>query len=177
MVFTSAFIFYPFAVGVYYEWKGKETCFEIIAKQMGFTGGFIGESFVIASYSDTGTRERSGTAQPERYQWTGTGTQRNSPAIGGEKGLRKGWLDRTGRVFRSDKEKKYMKKIIELKGVLGQNVTKGNRAVIFSVSGPSYYTSKVVDVRNESKAGIEIETLNTIYRITYPESFSLAEAV
>lgn len=93
--------------------EGKETCFEIIAKQMGFTGGFIGESFVIASYSDTGTRERSGTAQPERYQWTGTGTQRNSPAIGGEKGLRKGWLDRTGRVFRSDKEKKYMKKIIE----------------------------------------------------------------
>lgn len=70
-----------------------------------------------------------------------------------------------------------MKKIIELKGVLGQNVTKGNRAVIFCVSEPSYYTSKVVDVRNESKAGIEIETLNTIYKITYPESFSLAEAV
>lgn len=39
-----------------------------------------------------------------------------------------------------------MKKIIELKGVLGQNVTKGDRAVIFGVSGPSYYTSKVVDV-------------------------------
>lgn len=70
-----------------------------------------------------------------------------------------------------------MKKIIELEGVLGQNVTKGDRAVIFGVSGPSYYTSKVVDVRNESKAGIEIETLNTIYKITYPESFSLAEAV
>lgn len=68
-----------------------------------------------------------------------------------------------------------MKKIIELKGVLGQNVTKGDRAVIFGVSGPSYYTSKVVDVRNESKVGIEIETLNTIYRITYPESFSLSE--
>lgn len=70
-----------------------------------------------------------------------------------------------------------MKKIIELKGVLGQNVTKGDRAVIFGVSGPSYYTSTVVDVRNESKVGIEIEILNTIYRITYPESFSLAEAV
>lgn len=70
-----------------------------------------------------------------------------------------------------------MKKIIELKGVLGQNVIKGNRAVIFCVSGPSYYTSKVVDVRNESKVGIEIETLNTIYKITYPESFSLAETV
>lgn len=70
-----------------------------------------------------------------------------------------------------------MKKIIELEGVLGQNVTKGNRAVIFCVSGPSYYTSKVVDVRNESKVGIEIETLNTIYKIAYPESFTLAEAV
>ena len=70
-----------------------------------------------------------------------------------------------------------MKKIIELKGVLGQNVTKGDRAVIFSVSGPSYYTSKVIDVRNESKVGIEVETLNTIYKITYPESFSLAKTI
>lgn len=32
-------------------------------------------------------------------------------------------------------------------------------------------------MRNESKAGIEIETLNTIYKITYPEGFKLAEAV
>ena len=55
-----------------------------------------------------------------------------------------------------------MKKTVEVNGVLGQNATKGNRAVIHSAEGPSYYTSKVVDVRNESKAGIEIETPGTI---------------
>ena len=70
-----------------------------------------------------------------------------------------------------------MKKTVEVNGVLGQNATKGNRAVIHSAEGPSYYTSKVVDVRNESKTGIEIETLNTIYKITYPEGFKLADAV
>ena len=70
-----------------------------------------------------------------------------------------------------------MKKTVAVNGVLGQNAAKGSRAVIHSTEGPSYYTSKVVDVRNESKTGIEIETLNTIYKITYPEGFKLAEAV
>lgn len=70
-----------------------------------------------------------------------------------------------------------MKKTVKITGVLGQNVTKGNRAVIHSADGLSYYTSKVVEVRNESKIGIEIETLNTIYKITYPEGYTLAEAV
>ena len=70
-----------------------------------------------------------------------------------------------------------MKKTVEVNGVLGQNATKGNRAVIHSAEGPSYYTSKVVDVRNESKAGIEIETPGTIYKITYPEGFKLAEVI
>lgn len=70
-----------------------------------------------------------------------------------------------------------MKKTVELNGVLGQNATKGNRTVIHSAEGHSYYTSTVVDVRNESKTGIEIETLNTIYKITYSDSFKLGEAV
>lgn len=70
-----------------------------------------------------------------------------------------------------------MKKIIELNGVLGQNVTTGNRAVIHSDEGISYYTSKIVGVRNESKTGIEIETPGTIYKITYPEGFKFADAV
>lgn len=70
-----------------------------------------------------------------------------------------------------------MKKIVEVNGVLGKNLAKGNRAVIHSAEGPSYYTSPIVDVRNESKTGIEIETFNTIYKITYPEGYTLAEAV
>lgn len=70
-----------------------------------------------------------------------------------------------------------IKKTVEVNGVLGHNATRGNRAVIHSADGPSYYTSKVVDLRNESKTGIEIETLNTIYKIIYPESYTLAEAV
>ncbi len=33
-----------------------------------------------------------------------------------------------------------MKKTVEVNGVLGQNATKGNRAVIHSAEGHSYYT-------------------------------------
>ena len=70
-----------------------------------------------------------------------------------------------------------MKKTVAVNGVIGQNAAKGSRAVIHSAEGPSYYTSKVVDVRNESKTSIEIETLDTIYKNTYPEGLKLAEAV
>lgn len=70
-----------------------------------------------------------------------------------------------------------MKKTVEVNGVLGLNATKGNRAVIHSAEGTSYYTSKVVDVRKGSKTGIEIETLNTIYRLTYSEEKNYTGAV
>lgn len=70
-----------------------------------------------------------------------------------------------------------MKKTVEITGTLGQGVKVGNRAVIHSKEGPSYYTSKVVDVLERTSSGIEIETLNTIYKITYPQDTNLAEAV
>lgn len=70
-----------------------------------------------------------------------------------------------------------MKKTVEITGILGQGVKVGNRAVIHSKGGPSYYTSQVVDVLERTSSGIEIETLNTIYKITYPQDTGLAEVV
>ena len=70
-----------------------------------------------------------------------------------------------------------MKKTVEITGILGQGVKVGNRAVIHSKGGHSYYTSQVVDVLERTSSGIEIETLNTIYKITYPQDTGLAEVV
>ncbi len=45
----------------------------------------------------------------------------------------------------------------------------GYRAFIKKDNGETLYTSQVVDVRNKTENGIEIETKNTIYKVTFSE--------
>lgn len=70
-----------------------------------------------------------------------------------------------------------MKKTVKVRGFLGRAVVKGERASICCDDGVRYLTSKVVDVRNDNAAGIEIETMNTIYKVTYVPDDELVEAV
>lgn len=66
-----------------------------------------------------------------------------------------------------------MKKVIKVRGFLGRAAVVGDRASICCDDGSHYLTSPVVGVRNDSATSIEIETLNTIYKLTYIEGFSL----
>ncbi len=51
----------------------------------------------------------------------------------------------------------------------------GYRAFIECDDGNTLYTSQIVDVRNKTKNGVEIETKNTIYKVTFSaESLPLA---
>ena len=59
------------------------------------------------------------------------------------------------------------KPIIEITGSLGYPIECGFRAMIKKYKGDMLFTSQVVDVRNETANGVEIETRNTIYRLTY----------
>ena len=70
-----------------------------------------------------------------------------------------------------------MKKTVKVRGFLSRAVVKGERASICCDDGVHYLTSKVVDVRNDNATGIEIETLNTIYKVTYIPDDELVEAV
>ncbi len=45
----------------------------------------------------------------------------------------------------------------------------GYRAFIEKDDGDTIYTSQIVDVRNRTATGIEIETKNTIYKVTFSE--------
>jgi len=56
------------------------------------------------------------------------------------------------------KNKDKAKKIKELTGCLGHKLTRGKSAVINCSDGVSYYTSDVVDIRNITANGVEIET-------------------
>lgn len=53
----------------------------------------------------------------------------------------------------------------------------GSRAFVCCDNGDTIWTSAVVDVRNATDSGIEIETENTIYKLTYTEDYELPEAV
>lgn len=59
------------------------------------------------------------------------------------------------------------KRVEEIKGSLSYQVEKGYRAFIQKTSGETIMTSQVVDVRNETSDSVEIETQNTIYKLTY----------
>ena len=59
------------------------------------------------------------------------------------------------------------KPVIEIKGNLGYQLECGYRAFIKKEDGGMLFTSQVVDIRNEDSNGVEIETRNTIYKLTY----------
>lgn len=60
-----------------------------------------------------------------------------------------------------------MKPVKEIMGNLGHPVEVGYRAFIKQEKGTMLFTSQVVDVRNETQTGMEIETRNTIYKLTF----------
>ena len=66
------------------------------------------------------------------------------------------------------------KRVEEIKGELGYQAEKGYRAFIKKTNGETIMTSQVVDVRNETADGIEIETQNTVYKLTYVPGQSAA---
>ena len=65
------------------------------------------------------------------------------------------------------KAKEQVKPVIEIKGNLGYELECGFRAFIKGEDGNMLFTSQVVDIRNENSNGVEIETQNTIYKLTY----------
>lgn len=65
------------------------------------------------------------------------------------------------------KAKEQVKPVIEIKGNLGYKLECGFRAFIKGEDGNMLFTSQVVDIRNENSNGVEIETQNTIYKLTY----------
>lgn len=59
------------------------------------------------------------------------------------------------------------KPVKEITGSLRYHLEKGYRAFVQETSGETIMTSQVVDIRNETLSGVEIETQNTIYKLTY----------
>ena len=53
----------------------------------------------------------------------------------------------------------------------------GSRAVVYCEGDRTMITSTVVDVRNLTEKGVEIETKNTVYKLTYFGDGSLPYAV
>ena len=70
-----------------------------------------------------------------------------------------------------------MKRRVKVRGFLGRPVIMGERASICCDDGSHYLTTEVVAIRNSSKTDIEIETMNTIYTVTYVHKDELVEAV
>ena len=60
-----------------------------------------------------------------------------------------------------------MKQIVKLKGSLVYEPEIGERMVIIQGENPEYFTSKVVAIRRRRLRSIEVETINTIYKVTY----------
>ena len=60
-----------------------------------------------------------------------------------------------------------MKQIVKLKGSLVYVPEIGERMVIIQGENPEYFTSKVVAIRRRRLRSIEVETINTIYKVTY----------
>lgn len=62
-----------------------------------------------------------------------------------------------------------MKPTVNILGVFFYEPQVGYRAFIKKNDGETLYTSQVVDVRSRTENGVEIETKNTIYRVTFSE--------
>ena len=60
-----------------------------------------------------------------------------------------------------------MKPMVNIWGDFSYEPQVGFRAFIRKSNGETLYTSQVVDVRNKTENGVEIETQNTIYRVTF----------
>lgn len=65
-----------------------------------------------------------------------------------------------------------MKPIVEITGILCYELNSGFRAFVQETSGRGIITSQVVDVRNETADGVEFETKNTIYKLTYAKEMT-----
>ena len=63
--------------------------------------------------------------------------------------------------------KQYRKPVVEITGMLCYELEKGYRAFVRKTNGEPLMTSLVVDIRNKTTEGVEIETQNTIYKLTY----------
>lgn len=70
-----------------------------------------------------------------------------------------------------------MKPTVDIIGNLGYPVEIGYRAFIRQEQGTMLLTSQVVAVRNQTENGVEIETQNTIYKLTYSNRYELPRAV
>lgn len=70
-----------------------------------------------------------------------------------------------------------MKKIVRVRGFLGRAAVVGDRASICCDDGSHYLTSPVVGVRNDSDTSIEIETMNSVYKVTYVPKEKYVEAM
>ena len=70
-----------------------------------------------------------------------------------------------------------MKKTIKVRGFLGRAAVVGDRASICCDDGSHYLTLPIVGVRNDSATGIEIETMNSVYKVTYIPGDEPVEAV
>lgn len=60
-----------------------------------------------------------------------------------------------------------MKKNIEVTGAVCYQLEVGSRAFITLKNGKSIMTSCVVDIRNKTSKGVEIETQKSIYKLTF----------
>lgn len=59
------------------------------------------------------------------------------------------------------------KPVVEISGKLCYKLKKGCRAFVQDTSGEKLMTSQVVAIRKATTKGVEIETRNTIYKLTY----------
>lgn len=59
------------------------------------------------------------------------------------------------------------KPVKEITGSLSYQLERGVRAFVKETNGDTLMTSQVIDIRNETTEGVEIETRNTIYKLTY----------
>lgn len=59
------------------------------------------------------------------------------------------------------------KPVKEITGSLSYQLERGFRAFVKETNGDTLMTSQVIDIRNETTEGVEIETRNTIYKLTY----------
>lgn len=62
-------------------------------------------------------------------------------------------------------------------GIPGSDLSVGGRATIYCTDGNVIWTSQVEALRNHTETGVEIETLNTIYLLTFEDKFELPYAV
>ena len=72
-----------------------------------------------------------------------------------------------------------MRRLKETKEISGipADLEVGARATIYCSDGLVLWTSRVVDIRNKTNDGVEIETANSIYKLTYEDKFQLPFAV